>query len=135
MSRTTACHQSPSRSTKGVIIMKRRVVLKTMAIAGLAAGAEATATKAQTAAQTFVLVHGAWHGGWCWSRVADRLRGAGHRVVTPTQSGLGERQHLLSKDITLDTFTSDIVNVIEAEELSDIILVGHSFGGNAIRDR
>src|SRR6202453_1322221 len=135
MSRTTACHQSPSRSTKGAIIMKRRDVLQTMAIAGLAAGAEATATKAQTAAQTFVLVPGAWHGGWCWSRVAARLRGAGHRVVTPTQTGLGERKHLLSKDITLDTFTSDIVNVIEAEELSDIILVGHSFGGNAIRDR
>jgi pimeloyl-ACP methyl ester carboxylesterase len=112
--------------------MKRRDVLKTMAIAGLAAGAEATATKAQTAAQTFVLVHGAWHGGWCWSRVADRLRAAGHRVFTPTQTGLGERKHLLSKDITLDTFTKDIVNVIEAEELANIVLVGHSFGGNAI---
>ena len=79
-----------------------------------------------------VLVHGAWHGGWCWSRVADRLRSAGHRVFTPTQTGMGERRHLLSKDITLDTFTADIVNAIEAEELSDIILVGHSFGGNAI---
>jgi pimeloyl-ACP methyl ester carboxylesterase len=112
--------------------MKRRDVLKTMAIAGLAAGAEATMAKAATTAQTFVLVHGAWHGGWCWSRVADRLRAAGHLVFTPTQTGLGERKHLLSKDITLDTFTSDIVNVIEAEELSDIVLVGHSFGGNAI---
>ena len=87
---------------------------------------------AQTSGQTFVLVHGAWHGGWCWSRVADRLRGAGKRVFTPTQTGLGERRHLLSKDITLDTFTADIVNVIEAEELTDIVLVGHSFGGNAI---
>ncbi len=90
------------------------------------------AAKAATTAQTFVLVHGAWHGGWCWSRVADRLRTAGHRVFAPTQTGLGERRHLLSKDITLDTFTTDIVNVIEAEELSDVILVGHSFGGNAI---
>lgn len=86
----------------------------------------------QASGQTFVLVHGAWHGGWCWSRVADRLRAAGHRVFTPTQTGLGERRHLLSKDITLDTFTTDIVNVIEAEELNDIVLVGHSFGGNAI---
>ena len=68
-------------------------------------------------AQTFVLVHGAWHGGWCWSRVADRLRAAGHQVFTPTQTGLGERKHLLSKDITLDTFTKDIVNVIEAAHL------------------
>jgi pimeloyl-ACP methyl ester carboxylesterase len=112
--------------------MKRRDVLKTMAIAGLAAGGDGMAAKAATTAQTFVLVHGAWHGGWCWNRVADRLRSAGHRVFTPTQTGLGERKHLLSKDITLDTFTADIVNVIEAEELSDVILVGHSCGGNAI---
>src|SRR6267142_408251 len=112
--------------------MQRRDILKTMAIAGLAAGAGGTAAKAQTAAQTFVLVHGAWHGGWCWSRVADRLRAAGHQVFTPTQTGLGERKHLLSKDITLDTFTKDIVNVIEAEELSNVVLVGHSFGGLAI---
>src|ERR1700678_102881 len=132
MSRATACHQRQARSTKGAIIMKRRDILKTMAIAGLAAGGDGMAAKAATTAQTFVLVHGAWHGGWCWSRVADRLRAAGHRVFTPTQTGLGERKHLLSKDITLDTFTTDIVNVIEAEELSDIILVGHSFGGNAI---
>jgi pimeloyl-ACP methyl ester carboxylesterase len=90
------------------------------------------AAKAQTVARTFVLVHGAWHGGWCWSRVADRLRAAGHRVFTPTQTGLGERKHLLSKDITLDTFTKDIVNVIEAEELSSVILVRRSFGGLAI---
>jgi pimeloyl-ACP methyl ester carboxylesterase len=112
--------------------MKRRDVLKTMAIAGLAAGAGGTAATAQTTAQTFVLVHGAWHGGWCWSRVADRLRAGGHQVFTPTQTGLGERKHLLSKDITLDTFTRDIVNVIEAEELSNVVLVGHSFGGLAI---
>ena len=95
--------------------MERREVLKTMAIAGLAAGAGGAAATAQTTAQTFVLVHGAWHGGWCWSRVADRLRAAGHQVFTPTQTGLGERKHLLSKDITLDIFTRDIVNVIESE--------------------
>ncbi len=87
---------------------------------------------AQASGQTFVLVHGAWHGGWCWSRAADWLRAAGHRVFCPTQTGLGERKHLLSKDITLDTFTTDIANVIETEELNDIVLVGHSFGGNAI---
>lgn len=86
----------------------------------------------QSTPKTFVLVHGAFHGGWCWSRVAKRLRAAGHNVFTPTQTGLGERKHLLSKDITLDTFTDDIAHVIEAEELSDIILVGHSFGGSAI---
>jgi pimeloyl-ACP methyl ester carboxylesterase len=79
---------------------------------------------------TFVLVHGAWHGGWCWRGVADRLRAEGHRVFTPTCTGLGERAHLMSREITLDTFTADIAGVIEAEELEAVVLVGHSFGGN-----
>ena len=79
---------------------------------------------------TFVLVHGAWHGGWCWDHVADRLRGLGHRVFTPTCTGLGERAHLISKDITLDTFGTDVGNVIEAEELDQVVLVAHSFAGS-----
>ncbi len=79
----------------------------------------------------FVLIHGAWHGGWCWRHVADRLRGAGHRVITPTCTGLGERAHLMSASITLDVFTQDVAAAIEMEELEDIILVGHSFGGLA----
>lgn len=81
---------------------------------------------------TFVLVHGAWHGGWCWARVADRLRAAGHVVYTPTCTGLGERSHLLSTDITLHTFVQDIVNVLVWEDLHDVVLVGHSFGGLTI---
>lgn len=81
---------------------------------------------------TFVLVHGAFHGGWCWSRVARHLRLDGHTVFTPTQTGLGERQHLLTADITLDTFIDDICAVMEAEELQDAVLVGHSFGGISI---
>jgi pimeloyl-ACP methyl ester carboxylesterase len=129
--RPSATSRTESHGVQGATIMERRDVLKTIAIAGLAAGAGGMAA-AQTAARTFVLVHGAWHGGWCWSRVADRLRAAGNRVFTPTQTGLGERKHLLSKDITLDTFTTDIANLIEAEELTNIILVGHSFGGLAI---
>jgi pimeloyl-ACP methyl ester carboxylesterase len=107
-------------------------MLEISTVTGLAPDARDKMPAAQTSAQTFVLVHGAWHGGWCWSRVANRLRAAGHQVFTPTQTGLGERKHLLSKDITLDTFRTDIVNVIEAEELSKIVLVGHSFGGLAI---
>ena len=87
---------------------------------------------AATKAKTYVLVHGAWHGGWCWKAVAGMLRGRGHIVFTPTQTGLGERAHLISTSITLDTFVDDIVNVITYEDLGDIILVGHSFGGNAI---
>jgi pimeloyl-ACP methyl ester carboxylesterase len=82
--------------------------------------------------KTYVLVHGAWHGGWCWREVKEALRGMGHRVSTPTQTGVGERKHLMAKDITLDTFTADIINHIEAEELNDVILVGHSFAGTSI---
>lgn len=82
--------------------------------------------------RSYVLVHGAWHGGWCWVRVAEPLAAAGHRVFTPTQTGLGERKHLLSAAITPETFVDDIANVIEMEELSDVILVGHSFGGRSI---
>ncbi len=84
------------------------------------------------ASTTFVLVHGAWHGGWCWSPVASILRGRGHTVVTPTQTGLGERSHLLSPAINLEVFIADIVNVLVWEELTDVVLVGHSFGGAAI---
>ena len=81
---------------------------------------------------TFVLVHGAWHGGWCWRLVADLLRDDGHLVFTPTLTGFGERVHLTRPDLTLEDFATDLVNVIKAEELSEIILVGHSFGGNAV---
>lgn len=82
--------------------------------------------------KTYVLVHGGFHGGWCWKHVAEHLRTAGHRVFTPTQTGLGERAHLLNADVGIETFVQDIVGVVEAEELSDVILVGHSFGGIAV---
>ena len=82
--------------------------------------------------KTYVLLHGAWHGGWCWRDVAALLRTQGHRVTTPTQTGLGERRHLLSGAITLETFVQDVVEHLEAEEIEDAILVGHSFGGLGI---
>lgn len=91
-----------------------------------------TAPEVPSNQKTYVLVHGAWHGGWCWRRVADRLIAAGHRAVTPTQTGLGERKHLMSATITPATFADDIRNTISAEDLSDVILVGHSFGGRSI---
>ena len=84
---------------------------------------------AKNSSQTFVLLHGAFHGGWCWPRVAGPLRAAGHRVYTPTLTGLGERSHLLSTDITLDVMVNDLVNVFEFEELTDVVLVAHSFAG------
>lgn len=82
--------------------------------------------------RNFVLLHGAFHGAWCWAPVAEILRGAGHSVTTPNQTGVGERRHLMSRDITLDVFADDLANHIEAEELTDVVLVGHSFGGFAI---
>jgi len=88
--------------------------------------------KNKNSGRTFVLVHGAWHGGWCWRAVADRLRSAGHLVFTPTQTGLGERAHLLDRSTTLDVFVDDIVNMIQMEQLDEVVLVGHSFGGIAI---
>jgi len=81
------------------------------------------------AAKTFVLVHGAWHGGWCWKFVREQLSAQGHHVFTPTLTGLGERSHLISRNITLDTHIKDIVNLIRFEDLHDIYLVGHSYGG------
>src|SRR5574341_414579 len=112
----------------------RREVLKVGAITPLVAmtGCASVGSSVGSGPKTYVLVHGAWHGGWCWRRVAEGLRSAGHRVFAPTQTGLGERSHLLSTDIDLNVFVQDIVNVIECEELSDVILVGHSFGGNAV---
>lgn len=80
----------------------------------------------------FVLLHGAWHGGWCWRRVADILRARGHKVTTPTMTGLGERSHLLSREITLTTFCEDLRLHLEYEEARDAVLVGHSFGGSPI---
>ena len=80
----------------------------------------------------FVLVHGGFHGGWCWDDVALRLRALGHVVYAPTQTGCGDRAHLLSKTITLDTFVDDIAKVFLSEDLHDVVLVGHSFGGSVI---
>lgn len=80
----------------------------------------------------FVLVHGAWHGGWCWRDVRAILRDNGHDVHTPTLTGLGERSHLMSPEIDMNTHILDVVNLIEWEELDDVILVGHSYGGNVI---
>lgn len=81
---------------------------------------------------TFVLVHGAWHGGWCWKKVAPLLRASGYDVYTPTLTGLGDRAHLLTRDTGLDTHVQDVINLLEFEELADVVLVGHSYGGMVI---
>ena len=79
-----------------------------------------------------VLVHGAWHGGWCYRHTAAALRKMGHEVFTPTHTGAGERAHMADESITLETHIRDVAGCIEAEEISDIILVGHSYGGMVI---
>jgi pimeloyl-ACP methyl ester carboxylesterase len=80
----------------------------------------------------FVLVHGAWHGGWCYRDTAQVLRAAGHTVLTPTHTGVGERAHQSAENITLETHIRDVCGCIEAEELSNVVLCGHSYGGMVI---
>jgi pimeloyl-ACP methyl ester carboxylesterase len=81
---------------------------------------------------TYILVHGAWHGGWCWKRVRAELQSAGHSVFTLTLTGLGERSHLNSAAVDLSTHIADIVNLIQWEELTDVVLCGHSYAGSVI---
>ena len=86
----------------------------------------------------FVLVHGAWHGAWCWRRVLDLLQAGGHRAHAVTLTGVGDRAHLLSPLITLETHIADVINAIEAEELQDVVLAVHSYAGmlgTAVADR
>jgi pimeloyl-ACP methyl ester carboxylesterase len=78
---------------------------------------------------TFLICHGAWSAGWAWKKVRPLLRAAGHEIFTPTYTGIGERAHLASRSIDLDTHIADTLGVIEYEDLSDIVLVGHSYGG------
>jgi pimeloyl-ACP methyl ester carboxylesterase len=79
-----------------------------------------------------VLVHGAWGGAWIWRRVIGPLRAAGHEVHAVTLTGDGERAHLRRRDITLQTHLEDVLGLIEAEELREVVLVGHSYGGMVI---
>jgi pimeloyl-ACP methyl ester carboxylesterase len=81
------------------------------------------------ARRDFVIVHGAWTGSWSWQRVVDRLHAKGHRAFAPTLTGLAEKSHLLTAAVTLDTHIDDIVNEIVWKDLTDIVLVAHSYGG------
>lgn len=78
---------------------------------------------------TFVVCHGAWSAGWAWGKVRPVLRARGHEIVTPTYTGLGERAHLASPEIELETHIADVLGVLEAEDLRDVVLIGHSYGG------
>lgn len=95
----------------------------------LIANAPGTVPETSAGKAAFLLVHGAFHGAWCWKHVSDRLRRLGHQVLTPTLTGLGERAHLAHPAIDLDTHIGDVTQAIECEEWSEVILVGHSYGG------
>lgn len=81
---------------------------------------------------TFVLVHGGGHGGWCYAKVKRLLEAAGHEVFAPSLTGLGERSHLLSPDVGLETHITDVASLLHHWDLRDVVLVGHSYGGMVI---
>ena len=78
---------------------------------------------------TYLICHGAWSAGWAWKKVRPLLQSAGHEVFTPTCTGLGERAHLAHPLVDLETHVEDILAVIDCEDLRDVVLVGHSYGG------
>jgi pimeloyl-ACP methyl ester carboxylesterase len=78
---------------------------------------------------TFVVAHGAWSSGWAWKKMRPLLRAAGHEIFTPSYTGLGERWHLSNPEITLETHIQDVANVLFYEDLTDVLLIGHSYGG------
>lgn len=83
---------------------------------------------------TFVLVHGAWGGGQGWQPVERLLRAQGHEAHIATLTGLGEKKHLISPAITLDTHVTDVINMVEAYGVNDFVLAGHSYGGMIITE-
>ncbi|WP_030559383.1 alpha/beta hydrolase [Streptomyces aureocirculatus] len=81
---------------------------------------------------TYLLVHGAWHSGRCWDRVVPLLEAAGHRVLAPSLTGYGDKAHLIGPDVGLDTHVADVVGLIAEQDLTDVVLVGHSYAGLVI---
>lgn len=93
---------------------------------------QASAPERKDERPPFVLVHGAWHGGWSWKKLRPLLEPEGHKVFTPSLTGLGERRHLMTRETGLQTHITDVVNLLEFEDLRDVVLVGHSYAGMVI---
>lgn len=110
----------------------RKIRLALLLLASVFVFTDTYAQSTSSKHPVYVLVHGAWHGGWCWQRVSKQLREHDATVYTPTLSGLGEHKNILSPAVNLETHISDIVNLIEMEDLHNVILVGHSYAGTVI---
>ena len=108
--------------------MKRREFLKAAGV-GLAASTVTAPAVAQSHVATFLVAHGAWSAGWAWKKMHPLMSAAGHRLITPTYTGLGEREHLASPSNDLETHIQDVLAVIKYEDLRDVVLIGHSYGG------
>lgn len=126
MTNTEMSHLVNARTTR------RRLIQGAGAVASSLLPTQVAAAPAPAGSKAFVLVHGAWHGGWCWAPVADLLRAEGHSVFAPTLTGCGERLHLASADTTLQTHVTDILAMLYYEDITDIVLVGHSYAGLVI---
>ncbi|HEX7856533.1 MAG TPA: alpha/beta fold hydrolase [Sphingobium sp.] len=81
---------------------------------------------------TFVLIHGGGHGGWCYNKLSPLLRAEGHLVFSPSLTGCGDRKHTITPEVNLDTHITDVVNLLDYDDMTDVILVGHSYGGMVI---
>ena len=121
----------PKPQSKKGMSMIRRDLLSGAAAAAFAANLGSRSASAAER-KTYILVHGAWHGGWCWRDIRAPLQAAGHRVFAPSLTGLGDRVHLRSPEVNLSTHVTDIVNLMEFEELQNVILVGHSYAGHVV---
>jgi pimeloyl-ACP methyl ester carboxylesterase len=113
--------------------MDRRQLLKGSALVAVATQVTGASAQAPTSdKKTYVLVPGAFFGGWVWRKVEPKLQSADHRVFSVTNTGLGERSHLLSREVNLETFVKDVLGVFTYNDISNAVLVGHSFAGVTI---
>ena len=116
--------------TRALLVLAAAVSL--MSYPAVAADETAAEKKLPSSAGTFVIVHGAWGAGYEWKEVARHLSAKSYVVYRPTLTGMGERSHLSNPDIDLDTHITDVVNTILFEDLHEVVLVGHSYGGMVI---